>query len=536
MTVVIAGALGAAGLATALLSDNNFGRQTISGEDLERVFVYDSHLERGSIERASIHDSTLNDFQVTDATLRRSYVDGASLNRVLVEESRLEGVDLRDATLRDVTLCDGVCRLTSGGIGRSAQEADFEVHAVLHEDAPEEVAPGATFDLRVSGAHADGLTVHNDPPGTSAFGFDDAAADANVRLELLDHGQDGNDDGEDAKTFALGETQALSSGDFTLRVHVAETGIVDGSHLGLVLDLDGHRLRPAVTMLQVVATQLSFAPPEGQAFAPFLADNVARLVISLPTDEDGNVDRDLDIAYTLNVVDVDATGGHVLTGDEDQHAFLHGDSELFSDTPIKYTNPTSQAAHRPATLEFILRDTVGLEGITYGTAGFYATHLVAQSPFATTVEVTASTENADGEGLEAGPVTLELGPLPEEPRSASTPFGPLGDPQFPGEGLLRVRFVDSDGHAVEAGDDWHLTVQETPESHQTMMRLSLADAGETFEVPLAASEPVGLPFGDFVPHEYVVCVEQGDRTDCARDGQLVPISNGGTTDVSIVVS
>lgn len=517
--------VGLVGMATAFVTDANVGNKTVADETLRGVHAFNATLEGGRLDKASVVDSRLSDFAIHDATIAGSYVDDSSLERVHASDSRLEDVGLRAATLDDVTLCNGECMLVSG-----PSNGDWDVHARLGHDAPASLSPGESYELRVEDADAGGLMVTNDPAGVTALGFDNRAADDAVEsLELWV-------DGAAVATFAMGERVSLPDDDFTLRVNVAEAGIVDGSTLGLVLDLDGRGLRPAVSTLQVVATQLAFAPLEAQAFAPYLADNVARLVISVATDANGNVDRDLDVSYTVNVLDVDETGGaRVVTPDLDEHAYLHGDSELFSDAPFKYVNPTSVAAHHPATLELILRDMVGVAGITYGAAPFYATHLVAQSPYATSVELTASATTADGERLEAGPYRVDLGPLPEEPRSAATPFGPMGDPQFPGQGTLRVQLVDGDGEPVEAEDDWVLMVQETPESHQVQMHLSLEDQGTSFEVPLAASEPVGLPFGDFVPHEYLVCVHHDGETSCANDGDLVAIRNGETTSVDIEV-
>ena len=517
--------VGLAGIAAALVTDADVGGRSVSDEAFRGVRVFNATLMGGQLDKASVRDAHLSDFAIHDATITGSYVHDSSLERVHAGDSRLEDVGLRAVTLDDVTLCNGECMLVSG----SSPHA-WDVHARLAGDAPADLAPGESFDLRVEDADAAGLVVTNDPAGVTALGFDNRAAPETVEsLELWV-------DGAAVATFAMGERVSLPDDDFTLRVNVADAGIVDGSTLGLVLDLDGHGLRPAVSTLQVEATRLAFAPPEGQAFAPYLADNVARLVISVATDENGNVDRDLDVSYTVNVLDVDADGGaRVVTPDLDEHAYLHGDSELFSDAPFKYVNPTSVAAHHPATLELILRDLVGVAGITYGAAPFYATHLVAQSPYATSLELTASATTADGERLEAGPYRIDLGPLPESPRSAATPFGPMGDPQFPGEGTLRVQLVDANGERVAAEDDWVLMVQETPESHQVQMHLSLAGQGTSIEVPLAASEPVGLPFGDFVPHEYLVCVHHDGETSCANDGDLVAIRNGETTHVEVDV-
>lgn len=525
VAIGVVAAVALVGLAGAFVTDAHVGGKALDGETFRGVSVVNATLTSGKIDKASIHDSHLTDFDVDDATIRGSYVEAAGLERVHVTNSRLEHVGLHAASLDGVTLCNDGCMLVSGHNTRS-----WDVHARLTADAPATLPPGGSFDLRVEDAEASGLTVRNDPAGVTALGFDPRAADAAVEsLELWV-------DGAAVATFGLGERVALPDDDFSVRVNVAETGIVDGSTLGLVLDLDGHGLRPAITTLDVVATTLAFAPPEAQAFAPYLADNVARLVISVATDEHGNVDRDLDIAYTVNVLDVQDRDNVRVVGDEQHHAFLHGDSELFGPTPIKYVNPTSAAAHHPATLELILRDMVGVAGITYGAAPFYATHLVAQSPVATSVELTASTTNADGQRLEAGPYRIDLGPLPEEPRSAATPFGPMGDPMFPGEGTLRVQLVDGDGNHVRAEDGWVLMVQETPESHQVAVHVALDGQGSGYSMPLAASPPVGLPFGDFVPHEYLVCVHHDGETDCANDGQLVAIRNGETTHVEIDVS
>ncbi|HVM45355.1 MAG TPA: hypothetical protein VM582_05415 [Candidatus Thermoplasmatota archaeon] len=527
-TVVVAVLLtaGLVGVAGALVSDARVEDKTATGEVYRDVLIANATLTAGVIDRASIRDSHLTSFDIEDAAIHRSYISHASLDRVHVTDSRLENVGYRHATLDDVTDCNSGCKLVSG----AASSRNQEIHARLTADAPATVSPGGTYDLRVEDAKASGLTIRNDPAGVTALGFDPRAADATIAsLELWV-------EGEMVAAFAMGERVTLPDDDFTVRVSVADTGVVDGSTLGLVLDLDGRGLRPAITTVDVVATSLAFAPLEGQAFAPFLADNVARLVISVATDDNGNVDRDLDIAYTVNVLEVDDLEDARVVGDLQHHAFLHGDSELFSAEPIKYSNPTSLAAHHPATLELILRDTVGLEGITFGAAPFYATHLVAQSPVATSVELTAETTTSAGERLEAGPYRVDLGPLPEEPRSAKTPFGPAGDPEFPGEGTLRVQLVDGDGNKVDAEDGWVLMVQETPESHQVEIHVALDGQGSSFEMPIAASPMVGLPFGDFVPHEYLVCVHHDGETSCANDGKLVAIENGGTTRVEIDVS
>jgi len=519
--------VGLVGVAGALMSNTSVDDQTIDGEVFRDVSIQNATLTAGVIERASVRDSHLTHFNISSSTIQGSYIHHASLERIHISDSRIENVRYRAATVEDVTDCNVGCKLVSG----ESSSHNQQVHARLMADAPATVSPGDSYDLRVEDAEASGLTVRNDPAGVTALGFDPRAADATIEsLELWV-------DGEMTATFAMDERVELpDDGDFTVRVHVAETGVVDGSTLGLVLDLDGRGLRPAITTVDVVATTLAFAPLEGQAFAPFLADNVARLVISVATDEHGNIDRDLDIAYTVNVLEVDDLEDARVVGDLQHHAFLHGDAELFSDEPIKYSNPTSLAAHHPATLEFILRDTVGLEGITYGAAPFYATHLVAQSPVATSVELTASTTTAAGERLEAGPYRVDLGPLPDEPRSAKTPFGPAGDPEFPGEGTLRVQLVDGDGNRVTAKDGWVLMVQETPESHQVEIHVALDGQGSSFEMPIAASPMVGLPFGDFVPHEYLVCVHHDGETDCANDGELVAIKNGQTTYVEVDVS
>lgn len=511
----------------ALVANQNVGNQSLSDDAFTRVHVFNATLERGSINHTSIHDSSLKEFAVQDATLRRSHVAESSLTRVLVEDSRLQNVGLRDATLQDVTLCNGVCQLVSGSA--SGDDQSLKVHARLVHDAPTTLAPGESYDLKVVASKATTLMVRNDPAGVTEFGFDNAAADSAIAsLELLAKG--------DTTTFAMGESIALPRGQFTVRVNVAETGIIDGSTLGLVLELDGHGLRPATSTLQVVATELAFAPMEQQAFAPYLSDNVARLVMTVGTDANGNVDRDLDIAYTLNVTDVQTPSDVRLVGNRQHHAFLHGDSELFSTEPFKYSNPTSLEAHHPATLELILRDNVGLPGITYGVANFHATHLVTQSPYPATVELTAATTTSAGMQLSAGPYLVELGPLPADDRSASTPFGPLGDPMFPGTGMLRVHFVDADGAPVEPQDGWSLMVQETPDSHQVEMRVALAGKGSTFDQPLAASPAVGLPFGDFVPHEYLVCLHAGGEPICANNGDLIAIRTGSVTEVWITVA
>ena len=521
--------MGTAGIATALITDANVTGKTVSDERLRGVTIQGASVSDALIEKADVWNSTVHDAQMRHATARDSYLKDVSVHDARLVDSRVEDAKLRGVALQDVTLCDvdvpgqrdaGGCWLVDGG----------RVMAGLMQDAPERAMPGESFDLRIHPMGAGSLTVRNDPAGATALGFDPTAAPSAVaNLSLVD--EDGNE-----TRFALGEAVPLPDGEeVILRVEVARTGIIDGSTLGLVLDLDGHGLRAAMTTLDVLATQLAFAPPEMQAFAPFLADNVARLVVSVALDENGNVDRDLDVAYTVNVLDVNETAEIDVVGDRQHHAFLHGDSELFSETPFKYDNPTSEAAHHPATLELILRDMVGIEGITYGAANFYATHLVAQSPLATSIELTASATNADGERLEAGPYRIDLAELPDEPRSAATPFGPMGDPMFPGEGTLRVRLVDGDGQDVEAQDGWVLMVQETPESHQTEIHVSLAGEGSTYEMPLAASEPVGLPFGDFVPHEYLVCVHHDGQMSCANDGALVSIRDGETTQVDVDV-
>jgi hypothetical protein len=515
-----------AGLAAALVSNTNVGNQRVSGEDFTRVHVFNATLENGSINHTSIHDSMLHDFEVQDATLRWTYMSGGSVERILSENSRLDDVSVHDSTLVDTTVCrDTDCRLVSGQMSGSYE--DLEEHARLVGDAPETATPGSWYDIRVEDAASGMLTVTNDPSGVTAFGFDNRAPDSNVEMLEL-RSDEGNE------TFALGAAMEVPS-DFTLRVHVAETGIIDGSTLGLVLDLGGHGLRPAITTLNVTATQLAFAPLEGQAFAPYLADNVARLVISVGTDANGNVDRDLDIAYTLNVTHVQTPSDVHLVGDPQEHTYLHGDSELFSDQPFKYVNPTSLEAHHPATLEKILRDDVGLPGITYGAANFYATHFVAQSPYPTTAELTAATTASNGTALSAGPFVIEFGALPADDSSAATPFGPGGDPMFPGTGTLRVHFVDADGEPVEAKDGWALKVQETPESHTVEMVVALDGKGSTFDQPLAASPLVGLPFGDFFDHEYLVCLEADGEEVCANDGGLVAIQTGEVTEVTIRV-
>lgn len=512
-----------AGAAAALITDSDVINQSVADEELRGVQVRDSNVNNASIAKAAISDAAIRGASIEDVSVKASYLDKVSIQRAHVADSRVAESSIAQSTLEDVTVCNGPCELVSGSGG------DRVVHARLPGDAPEKVSPGDSFDLRVTDVEAASLTVRNDPAGTTALGFDPTAADTTIAsIELLKGG-------EVAQTFQLGEAVPLDDDDFTLRVHIAETGVIDGSTLGLVLDLDGRGLRTAMSTVDIVATQLAFAPIEGQAFAPFLADNVARLVISVATDEAGNVDRDLNVSYTVDVKDVDETEGFNVVGDIQEHSYLHGDSEFFSAEPIKYTNPTSPAAHHPATLELILRDTVGLEGITYGAANFYATHLVTQSPFATSVELTASATTADGRELRAGPYAIELGPLPDEERSATTPFGPMGDPTFPGKGTLAVHLVDEAGQPVRAEDGWVLMIQETPDSHQTEVFLALDGEGANFEVPLAASPLVGLPFGDFVPHEYKVCVDHGGETSCANDGALVAIQTGQTTDVSIDV-
>lgn len=528
----------AAGTAQAAISNTTVDGQVVTNDVIREARVTNSDVTHSSLAHARIVNSHVGHAQIAHASVSDSYLDHLRVEKALVEDSRVENARLSDVTLRDVTLCDasvtgeraaGECALVS------ANDDGVTEHAWLHEDAPDTVAPGESFDVRVSVAESGALKVWNDPAGLTALGFDPTAADAAVdRIEVWV-------DGESMGEVGLGEEFDLEDAtEFTLRVFVAESGLTDGSTLGLVVDVGGHGLRTNVATIDVLATALAFAPLEQQAFAPYLSDNVARLVISVGVDENGNVDRDLDVAYTVDVLQV-ATGhdkgrGPNVGEDVQHHAGLHGDAELFSDNPIGYSNPESLSAHHPATLEFILRDLVGVEGITYGATNFYATHLVTQSPYYTKVMLHASATNAEGDELEAEPIEIELGRLPDEERSASTPFGPLGEPVFPGEGMLRVKFVDSDGNAVNREAGWTLSIQETPDSHRTTMHILYdEDGGSVDEQPLAASQEVGLPFGDFVPHEYKVCLHHDGKESCANDGELVAIETGETTEVEIVV-
>lgn len=515
-----------AGIATALVTDANVTGKTLSDERFRGVSIQDAALSGSLVEKADVVNSTLRDAEIRQASVRGSHLMDVSVRETRLADSRVDDGRLRGVALHDVTLCGTDAPGVRGGEGCWLVDGG-RVLAGLSQDAPALAKPGDSFDLRIRPMGAGSLTVRNDAPGTTALGFDPTAKDASVaRLELV--GRDGA-----ATAFAMGEAVALPEGQemVTVRVHVAETGIVDGSKLGLVLDLDGHGLRAAMTTLDVTATRLAFAPPEMQAFAPFLADNVARLVIMLPTDEDGNVDRDVNVSMSVHVDAVHADDVR-LADDVQDHAYLHGDSELFSDDPFGYVNPTSEVAHNPSTLEFILRDLVGVPGVTYGAADFHATHLVVQSPYPANVTLTAHATNARGEHLMSMPYDLAVGPLPDEQRTVAA-FGQ--EFTFPGAGTLRVNYLDENGDPVERQEGWELRIQETPQSHRTELRVHYPDADASDDQRLAASTQAGLPFGDFFPHEYQVCLHHDGRVDCANDGELVAIRTGEVTEVDIVV-
>lgn len=528
--LVIASSVGIA----AALSGNIVNQAT--GEDAIRgAQIAGSTVTNVSIENANIENSVVSAASVRSASINGSYLEHVAIHEASIEDSRVAFGSIARSSLSDVTICHAdvengrdagmQCRLVDGR----------ESLARLWTDAPATIAPGGSYDLRLTKVVASTLVMRNDPSGSTALGFDPTAADATIdRIELWH-------DGAMVQTFELGEAVSLPDEDFTLRVYVAQTGIVDGSTLGLVLDLDGHGLRPAMTTLDVVATSLGFAPADAQPFAPYLADNVARLVASVAADEFGNVDRDLDIGYTVDVTSVDSgagLGGPTIAGPIDKHSFLHGDSELFSAEPFKYTNPTSAASHHPATLESILRDTVGVPGIVYGSAPFYATHVVAQSPYHTELTLTATTMNAAGVRLDAAPLALAYAHAPEADTPVAHPFGPFGGEVFPGLGTLRIHYMDASGASVDRQSGWVLSIQETPEGHQTTMRIAYTedDTGPMDEQMLSASPRVGLPFGDFVDHEYKVCLEHDGKTSCWNDGALVNIQTGETTTIHIVVS
>lgn len=525
----------ASGVGIAAALSGNIVNQVNGDTEIRAAHIAGSTISDVTILNANIENSVVSSASVRSVSINGSYLDHVAIHEASIVDSRVASGSIARSSLSDVTICRADvengrdagprCRLVDGR----------ESLARLWTDGPATIAPGDSYDLRVTDAVADSLVVRNDPAGSTALGFDPTASDATIdRIELW------NGDAM-ARSFELGEEVSLPGEDFTLRVYVSETGIVDGSTLGLVLDLDGHGLRPAMTTLDVVATSLGFAPADAQPFAPFLADNVARLVGSVALDDFGNLDRDLAIAYTVDVTNVDSgagLGGPTIAGPHDQHSFLHGDAELFSEEPIKYSNPTSAAAHKPATLESILRDTVGVPGIVYGSAPFYATHVVAQSPYHTELTLHATTTNADGVRLEAAPLDLAFEHAPREDAPVTHPFGPFGGEVFPGLGTLRVHFMDEEGMSVEREPGWVLSIQETPESHQTMMRIEYGenDTGSVDEQMLAASPRVGLPFGDFVDHEYKVCLQYDGKESCWNDGELVNIRTGETTAIHIVVS
>lgn len=521
------------GIAAAL--SGNIVNQATGEDEIRAAHIAGSTVTNVSIENANIENSVVRAAGVRSVSINGSYLDHVAIHDASIEDSRVASGSIARSSLSDVTICRtdvengrdaGVrCRLVDGR----------ESLARLWTDAPAMIAPGGSYDLRLSDVEASTLVVRNDPAGSTALGFDPTAADATIdRIELWQ-------DDAMVQAFELGDAVSIPDEDFTLRVYVAQTGIVDGSTLGLVLDLDGHGLRPAMTTLDVVATSLGFAPADAQPFAPFLADNVARLVVSVATDDFGNVDRDLDVAYTVDVANVDSgagLGGPTLGEPIDEHSYLHGDSELFSAEPFKYVNPRSEMSHHPATLELILRDTVGVPGIVYGSAPFYATHVVAQSPYHTELTLHATTVNAAGQQLDAAPLELRYTHAPEAGSPVAHPFGPFGGEMFPGLGTLRVHFMDKDGNSIDREPGWVLFIQETPESHQTEMRIVYTedDAGPVDEQKLAASPAVGLPFGDFFPHEYKVCLEYDGKQSCWNDGELVNIRTGETTTIHLVVS
>lgn len=525
--------------ATALLSDTTVERQFVRDDEVKDAAIRDSDAERVSIKDASIDGSRVAQASVKDASISGSYLSDLEVKDAQLADSRVERASMKDVSLDDVTVCQAEVNKEFGygdcALVRVDRDGE-QVFARLTGDAPATIAPGDSYDLEVRDAEAATLTVRNDPGGLVGLGFEPGVdplglqqlgflAAANnesvASFELLV-------DGEVRETFGFGDTVELPQGDFTLRVNANQTGIVDHSRLALVLDLEGHGLRPAITSFDVVATNLVIPPVEDQLFAPFLADNVARLVLSVPVDADGNVDRDVNTTFRVDVTDVRSEGA-TLRGDMDQRARLHDDSRLFSEAPFSY-RPEVTAAHHPQTLELLVRENLVAE-LEYGAIDAYGTHLVAMGPHATNVTLEAEAQNARGENLSAS-IDIEMGATPDEERT-ETFFGT--DFDLPGRGTLQANFVDAEGQPVQAGEGWTLFIQETPDSHGVQQSIAV-DAGATgASQDLAASKQLATPLGNFASSEYRVCVDHDDRRDCAQGGELVPIRTGETSSVDIRV-
>lgn len=558
---------------------------------------------------------------IKDAKLEDSYVDDVTLLRSSIEDSRIENSSIQFSKVEDGTLCDTTVTggitvannttlinnttLVTDGIhfanctAVTVEDGEVEVHAVIEQDAPETIAPGESYDVRINGSDAEELTVFNDPGGLVGLGFETefdplrlhehafpavADNDSIVTLQLwmpaadnatddnltddnvtngnvtngnvtngnvtngnltngnvtngnLTNGNVTNGNVTDNETgnatllanFTFGETVELPDGPFVLRVITNNTSIIDGTRIGLLLELDDHAVRPEMTSFEVVATELVIPPVEEQLFAPFLADDVARLVLSVPVDDHGNVDRDVNISFAVTVNAVNVTDNVTFVGDLQDRARLHDDSRLFSEAPFSYLSEVDMA-HHPQTLELLVSLNLDDE-IGYGDIDAYGTHLVAIGPYETNVTLDASATNATGGSLSAS-LDILMGATPDDEHEAEA-FGE--DFELPGTGELNVAFVNETGESVASGEDWTLFIQETPDSHGVAQTIAVANNSTFVRQDLAASAQVGTPFGNFVPSAYMVCVDHGVTRDCAS-GPLVEIETGETTSVEIEIS
>lgn len=537
-TAAILIAVAVAGVATALVSDTTVDHKILDSEGFRDVGITDGDITNAGIKDASLDGTHAGFASVKDVSIKGSYLNDVSVRDAHLEDSRVQRASLKDVSLDGVTVCHaevnkdfgfGDCQLVD--IGRSG----LTVHARMMGDAPATAAPGDTYDIIVRDATSSTLTVRNDPGGLVGLGFETAVDPLGLQ-SLGFTAAAGNEsasfqlivDGVVAEDFAFGETVDLPAEDFTLRVHVSEEGIIDSSRLGLALDLEGASLRPAITTLDVVAADIAFAPLEDQLFAPFHADDVARLVLSVAVDEFGNVDRDVNISASVEVTAVHS-GDVELVGPLNDHARLHDDSRLFTAAPFSYLQQVD-AAHHPQTLELLVREDL-VPGLPWGGVNAYGTHLIAISPFPTDVTMFAEGVNARGETMTAD-VNISLSAAPVEDRTVTI----LGSNfTLPGQGTLQVNLVDSEGRPVDAQEGWSLYIEETPDSHGVSMALAIDEGMATVAQNLSASAQLTTPLGNFAPSEYLVCVDHDGVRDCANGGELVAIETGETTEVQIVV-
>lgn len=504
------------------ISHASLDGRILTDDDFSLVSITRSTISGSSVSHASIETSTLTNSQVSMATMDHDWMQGGSLDHVRVADSRLVGVSGTFVEARDdVTACSSTLN------GRAYDACTLlgshgDARATITQDAPASIGPNETYSVGFQAKDTSSVTFDLEtallPVENKVLGardvFDVTAKDAIATIEVS------NASGV-LGTGTVGSAIALGGqhGDTLTAKITTATKVIDTTIIQLRAHVNGGALLFGRTSVDVIATSLAFVPVADQPFAPYISDDVARLVGTVPLDKYGNTDRTINVSVTETVVGYDAP----FPVDSTRAAALHGDSEFGSATPILYDQPTSPAAHHPSALELIIRQ-VNHVMVPFGYLPFHATHLITLGPYEATVNLTATATNELGATMTAEPLTLVYAPAPDAERRVSTPFGAF---TFPGRGSITLH---DPAHADMTGTA-RVTITETPNSHNVTLvaQVPVQNGDVTLTLPSTIFVPFptgNLPFGNFVPNKYVITSELGGKTARVEDGGQEAITVG----------